>query len=110
MTLLDHGLVFIIAIVYPIAGLFGFRRLLHRVAAGESINRSELYRNTMIGHWTLLLICVAMWAGANVVTRSGYQSFVNGLVGWKIGRHVGRFLDYTRCGRVHHNAVQAFVE
>jgi membrane protease YdiL (CAAX protease family) len=64
MTLLDHGLVFIIAIVYPIAGLFGFRRLLHRVAAGESINRSELYRNTMIGHWTLLLICVAMWAGA----------------------------------------------
>lgn len=62
--LLDHGLVFIIAIVYPIAGLFGFRRLLRRVAAGESVNRSELYRNTMVGHWTLLLICMAIWAGA----------------------------------------------
>jgi len=64
MMLLDHGLVFIIAIVYPIAGLFGFRRLLRRVAAGESVNRSELYRNTMVGHWTLLLICMAIWAGA----------------------------------------------
>ena len=64
MTLLEHGLVFIIAIVYPIAGLFGFRRLLRRVAAGESVNRSELYRNTMVGHWTLLLICMAIWAGA----------------------------------------------
>ena len=64
MTLLDHGLVFIIAIVYPIFGLFGFRRLLRRVAAGDSVNRSQLYRNTMIGHWTLLLICMAMWATA----------------------------------------------
>ena len=64
MMLLDHGLVFIIAIVYPIAGLFGFRRLLRRVAAGESVNRSQLYRNTMVGHWTLLLICMAIWAGA----------------------------------------------
>jgi hypothetical protein len=64
MTLLDHGLVFIIAIVYPIAGLFGFRRLLRRVAAGESVNRSQLYRNTIIGHWTLLFMCLALWAGA----------------------------------------------
>ncbi len=64
MTLLDHGLVFIIAIVYPIAGFVGFRRLLRRVAAGESINRSQLYRNTIIGHWTLLLMCMAMWAEA----------------------------------------------
>ncbi len=64
MTFLDHSLVFIIAIVYPIAGLFGFRRLLRRIAAGESVNRSQLYRNTIIGHWTLLLVCMAMWAVA----------------------------------------------
>ncbi len=64
MTLLDNGLVFIIAIVYPIAGFIGFRRLLRRVAAGESVNRSQLYRNTIIGHWTLLLMCMATWAGA----------------------------------------------
>ena len=64
MTFLDHSLVFIIAIVYPVAGLFGFRRLLRRIAAGESVNRSQLYRNTIIGHWTLLFMCVAMWAVA----------------------------------------------
>lgn len=64
MTFLDHCLVFIIAIVYPIAGLFGFRRLLRRVDAGEPVNRSQLYRNTMIGHWTLLFISMAIWAGA----------------------------------------------
>ncbi len=64
MTLLDHGLVFIIAIVYPIAGFIGFRRLLRRVAAGESVNRSQLYRNTIIGHWTLLSMCMATWTGA----------------------------------------------
>ena len=64
MTLLDHGFVFIIVIVYPIAGLVGFRRLLRRVAAGDPVNRSELYRNTFIGHWTLFFICIAIWAGA----------------------------------------------
>ena len=62
MTLLDHGLVFIIAIAYPIAGLLGFRRLLRRVAAGEKVNRTKLYRNTIISHWTLLFICMAMWS------------------------------------------------
>jgi membrane protease YdiL (CAAX protease family) len=63
MTLLDHGLVFIIAIVYPIVSFFGFRRLLRRIAAGETVNRSQLYRNTFIGHWTLFFICMAIWAG-----------------------------------------------
>lgn len=64
MTLLDHGFVFLIAIVYPVAGLIGFRRLLRRVAAGESVNRSQLYRNTIIGHWILFFIGMAVWAGA----------------------------------------------
>lgn len=62
MTLLDHAFVFIIAIVYPIAGFIGFRRLLKRVAAGEPVKRLELYRNTLISHWTLFVIFVAIWA------------------------------------------------
>jgi membrane protease YdiL (CAAX protease family) len=61
MNLLDHGLVFIIAIVYPITGFIGFRRLLMRVAAGEPVKRLELYRNTLIGHWTLFFIFAAIW-------------------------------------------------
>ena len=64
MTLLDHGIIFVIAIVYPVAGFIGFRRLLQRVAAGESVNRSQLYRNTALGHWTLFFVCIAIWAGA----------------------------------------------
>jgi membrane protease YdiL (CAAX protease family) len=61
MNLLDHGLVFIIAIVYPITGFIGFRRLLKRVAAGEPVKRLNLYRNTLIGHWTLFFIFGAIW-------------------------------------------------
>ena len=64
MTLLDHGFVVLIAIIYPVAGLIGFRRLLRRVAAGKSVNRSRLYRNTLVGHWTLFLVCMAIWVGA----------------------------------------------
>lgn len=61
MTILDHGLVFIIAIAYPIAGVLGFRRLLKRVAAGENVNRRQLYRNTAISHWLLFFMCVVIW-------------------------------------------------
>lgn len=61
MSLLDHAFVFIIAIVYPVAGFIGFRRLLTRVAAGEPVKRLELYRNTLIGHWSLFFGFIAIW-------------------------------------------------
>lgn len=64
MTLLDHGFVFIIAIIYPIVGFISFRRLLRRVAAGEKVNRSDLYRNTFFSHWTLFFIFIALWANS----------------------------------------------
>lgn len=64
MTLLDHGLVVLITLIYPVAGLIGFRRLLRRVAAGASFNRSQLYRHTIMGHWMLFFVCMAIWLGA----------------------------------------------
>lgn len=64
MTLLDHGFILIIAIIYPIAGFISFRRLLRRAAAGESVNRNQLYRTTTTGHWTLFFVGMAIWAGA----------------------------------------------
>ena len=64
MTVLDHAFVFFIAIVYPIIAFIGFRRLLKRVAAGERVDPGELYRNTIISHWTLFLVCIAIWAFA----------------------------------------------
>lgn len=64
VSLLDHGFVFLMAVVYPVAGLVSFRRLLRRVAAGETVNRSQLYRNTFIGHWLVFVAGMAIWAGA----------------------------------------------
>lgn len=61
MSLLDHAFVFVIAIVYPVAGFIGFKRLLKRVAAGEPVKRFELYRNTLIGHWSLFFVFIAIW-------------------------------------------------
>lgn len=65
MTLLEHAFVIIIAIIYPIVGFIGFRRLLRRVAAGEKVDRSQLYRNTFIGHWLLFFIWTALWASSS---------------------------------------------
>ena len=65
MHYVDHSLVILIAVVYPIASFIGFRRLLRRVAAGETVKRTDLYRNTMISHWTLLFITMALWAYAD---------------------------------------------
>lgn len=61
INILDHAFVFIMAVMYPVAGYIGFRRLLKRIAAGEPVKRLELYRNTLIGHWTLFVIFVAIW-------------------------------------------------
>ena len=64
MTVLDHTFIFVIAIVYPTVSFISFRRLLKQIAAGERVDRSELYRNTMISHWTLFFVCMAIWTFA----------------------------------------------
>ena len=63
MILLDHLLFLVLAIVHPVLGFFSFRRLLRRIAAGERIDRAHLYNVTMIGHWTLFAVALALWAG-----------------------------------------------
>lgn len=62
--LLDHLFVIAFVIAYPIAGLFGFRRLQRRLAAGHAVDRLHVYRNTMIGHWVLLLLALLLWWAA----------------------------------------------
>lgn len=61
ILLLDHAYAFVLAVVYPLAGYVSFRRLVKRAAAGEPVNRLEMYRNTVIGHWALFLILTAIW-------------------------------------------------
>jgi membrane protease YdiL (CAAX protease family) len=61
MTFVDHLYIFILVVAHPIAGYIGYRRLLRRIAAGEHIERSSLYNVTMIGHWTLFGVALAIW-------------------------------------------------
>lgn len=61
----DHLYVFVFVVVYPIAGVFGFRRLMRRIASGRPVDRLQVYRNTMLGHWGLLLIGLVSWSAAD---------------------------------------------
>lgn len=62
--LADHLYAFLFVVVYPVAGVFGFRRLLRRIAAGHSVDRVHVYRNAMIGQWTLLVVALLLWWSA----------------------------------------------
>ena len=62
MNLFDHAFVILIVAIYPVVSYISFRRLLRRVAAGEKISRSEMYRNTFISHWAIFFIFIALWA------------------------------------------------
>lgn len=62
--LADHLFVVLYVVAYPVAGIIGFRRLLRRHAAGHPVDRLHVYRNTMIGHWSLLLVAVVLWWAA----------------------------------------------
>jgi len=60
--LLDHIFVLIFALMYPIAGFIGFRRLLRKIAAGMPVNRNHLYLNTITWHWILFALGLIAWA------------------------------------------------
>jgi len=64
MTIIDHLFVIVFAVIYPIAGFIGFRRLQKRAAAGATINRGDLYRNTAINHWILFFVTLLLWSNA----------------------------------------------
>ena len=64
MTLLDHIFVLVFAVIYPIAGFIGFRRLLAKIAAGMAVNRNHLYLNTITWHWILFALGLIAWANS----------------------------------------------
>ena len=59
--LIDHFVVLLFAIVYPVSGYFGYRKILRRHALGLPINRPLLYRNTILSQVTLLVIALSIW-------------------------------------------------
>lgn len=64
MTALDHLFVLVFAIIYPVAGFIGFRRLLRKIDAGMPVNRNHLYLNTITWHWVLLALALIVWGNA----------------------------------------------
>lgn len=63
MTAIDHLFFFGLAVAYPVASYISFRRLMRRVAAGEVVGPTELYRSTLIGHWAMFALGIAIWVG-----------------------------------------------
>jgi len=61
MSLLDHVFFLILAVAYPITGYISFKRLMRRVTAGQMISPIEIYRSTLISHWTLFGMALAIW-------------------------------------------------
>jgi membrane protease YdiL (CAAX protease family) len=61
MTILDHVLIFVVTVVYPVSGYVSFQRLLRSVAAGKPVNRVRLYDLTLLGHWGLFAAAFAIW-------------------------------------------------
>jgi membrane protease YdiL (CAAX protease family) len=58
----DHLFVIVFAVIYPIAGYIGFRRLLRKIEAGMPVNRNMLYLNTITWHWVLFVMAILVWA------------------------------------------------
>src|SRR5210317_277635 len=61
MTILDHIFFLALALAYPIASYISFKRLLHRIAAGQVIGPTQIYKSTLISHWALLGVALAIW-------------------------------------------------
>jgi membrane protease YdiL (CAAX protease family) len=61
-SLVDHLLVVLIGVVYPLCfTLDWYRRLLPQLKAGEVYSRARLYRRNMIELWVLTLVVLSWW-------------------------------------------------
>ena len=61
MTIVDHLFVVLIAIVYPLIGLRSFRRLMRQVRAGQTVDRTAIYRSTALSQWGLFAFAMLLW-------------------------------------------------
>ena len=61
MTILDHVFFLALAVAYPIASYISFKRLLRRIAAGQVVGPTEIYKSTLISHWALFGMALAIW-------------------------------------------------
>ena len=64
LTYFDHAFVLLFALLSPLAGFIGFRRLQRRFAAGQPIDRHQLYRNTIAAQWIMFGMLLLLWTNA----------------------------------------------
>lgn len=62
MTLIDHLFVLAFAVAQPIIGLVSFRRFVRRIKAGATADLNHLYMTTMLGHWAMFCVALAIWS------------------------------------------------
>ena len=63
MTLIDHLFVLAFAVAQPIIGLVSFRRFVRRIKEGATADLNHLYLTTMLGHWAMFCVAIAIWFG-----------------------------------------------
>ena len=61
MTVIDHIFFLALAVAYPIASYISFKRLLRRIAAGQVVGPTQIYQSTLISHWTMFGMAIAIW-------------------------------------------------
>ena len=61
MTVIDHIFFLALAVAYPIASYVSFKRLLRRIAAGQVVGPTQIYQSTLISHWTMFGMAIAIW-------------------------------------------------
>ena len=61
MTYFDHALAVALAIFLPVSGTISYQRLVRRAAAGQPVDRKQLYEGTIATHWLLFLALAVLW-------------------------------------------------
>ncbi len=57
----DHLLVLLVTVVFPVVGYFGYRDKLKRFRAGEDLDRPAMYMSTVTVQWCMCGVWVLWW-------------------------------------------------
>lgn len=61
MTILDHLFAIVLVAVLPISAYVSYQRLLRRLEAGKTVDRTKLYMQSILEQWSLFVVALAIW-------------------------------------------------
>ena len=96
--ILDHIIVFAIAILFPLHAFYSFPRLKRAVASGQPRARVRAYRATMIRQWSATAAVLGIWltvgrplAGLGLSIPGGWRFWLGvGLLGLALAAFAGQ--------------------